>query len=176
MKNMLVEAARVSNLADTVDELTESGSFDTTSTDFAATANDAAMASDAPDNAIVPELEPLQLDDVAGQWDVVDDEEAIGSADNGPQQVAPAVDTSMAAPIVPVHVRYSPLICIALAVLSATLWLSYLRVSATHDAAALGASLVQSRQPISSDVANSVSASDRFAYIVTADETRVDAQ
>lgn len=167
MKNLLEEAARISNLAETSSNLLDSGSFDTTLQDFAETANDAATLEDsAADGAILAEPTPLELEDIRPQWETLGDDEPIDSGIARKAAAESLVDSTV--PVrhrMPSIVRVSPYLCVLLAVASSAGWLFYLDVANSNNATTLGAALLQTPRIDAAVDESSLGNVERFPFV-----------
>ena len=151
MKSILVDALRQSQGKDSHSTLSDSGSFDTTQTEFGPTANDEdVIVYDGP----AEELELQQtgvfhqtsLMEQSGVFtseemdSLVDDPAALHPAIHSPDTVRRAVPATPNSTTVPTIARLAPLLCAGLAISAAMAWAGYRHFAAIDTSQGVGVS------------------------------------
>ena len=173
MKSILVDALRQSQGKDSDSTLSDSGSFDTTQTEFGPTANDEdVIVYDGPAEDL--ELLRTGVFEQTGAFEIeeedphLDDQTALRPATGTPATVPRANPAPPDRSAAPAMARLAPLLCIALSIGAATAWVGYRYFTAIDTGHSVGAPQPYSGVAGNSgEVANTVriNGAERFPFI-----------
>ena len=165
MKSILVDALRQANGKEPDSTLSDSGSFDATQPEFGQTANDAEVVPlENPDeNLELLQTAAFHTEDFDAEPDSEFPEQSLA--------VTRAIDSAAIIPKrgssrAPVLARFAPLVCVALAIVSAGSWALYQQYGTANHNHRLGAA----DMPVNPGIANNAgestaSAAERFPFI-----------
>lgn len=168
MKNLLVDALREANSSDQNKALSDSGSYDTSSEDYSATANDAEVEQSALTDADLALYETgvsIEVGAVANDVPTPDPQESTADRNSVSQTVEQGHPGAAAA--APALARYAPLICLLFAGITASAWFAihFLQWGFTESGIAVSQSPSTIAQIGSSSGVDSSGPTEKFPYI-----------
>lgn len=177
MKSILVDAIRQANDTESETKLTDSGSFDTTNEDFRATANqdmaDAGFDKDAEELELMSTTRGLVVPDAGEHSDDGLDEDMptqLAETSVGATVLLTGADCvvpdARSLPPMPQLARHVPLMCVAVALLSAAGWFGYQHLVLKADTSGLGVVAMQSQAVAGQDeLVPAEQEEQRFRYL-----------
>lgn len=165
MKSILVDALREANGTKSESTLSDSGSFDATQSEFGPTANDEEVVPlAAPDeNLELLRTASFHTDDFDSELDTEFPEQSMAATRAIDAAVLAAIQSSARTPVL---ARYAPLICIAVAIVSAGSWAVYQHYATTNHDTRIGAAEFRLGPGVNHDgVESTARDADRFPFI-----------
>jgi len=179
MKSLLVDALRQANEREASGTLSDSGSFDATRDDFGVIANDEERSektrvgvdrSEDVDLELLETSAPADTDPASNDAVEFMAEEPVAMEPDrriGMKSNATTVEEA------PLLAKYSPLLCLCLALAAVGMWSVYLNISADQSATAIGAVFSESRRSESAVETGQGSTEERFPFLSSTEPSRV---